>query len=73
MAAGEGCQAATPSVRSCGPSTSPDTVLAVPGPAAPLDSSLVPTAWVASPLPLVVLSQHQVAPLVSRSPPSLSA
>lgn len=73
MAAGEGCQAVEPSVRSCSPGTSLDLPPAVPGLALRLDSSPAPTLWVTLALAQVGVAQHQIAPLVTRSPPSLSA
>ncbi len=73
MAAGEGCQAIEPSVRSCGPTTSLDTAPALPAVALDLDSSPAPTAWVPLALPLAGFSQRQAAPPVPRSPPSIPA
>ena len=73
MAGGEGCQAIEPSVRSCGPTTSLDTAPALPALAVDLDSSPTPTAWIRTPFELVGLPQEQVAPPVSRSPPSIPA
>lgn len=73
MAAGEGCQAIEPSVRSCGPTTSLDTAPALPAVALNLDSSPAPAEWVTLTLPLAGFSQLQVAPLVPRSPPPLPA
>ncbi len=73
MAAGEGCQAIEPSLRSCGPTTSVDTAPALPAVALDLDSSPAPSEWVALALPLAGFSQDQGAPPVPRSPPSLPA
>ena len=73
MAGGEGCQAIEPSVRSCGPTTSLDTAPALPAVALDLDSSPAPTEWVTLTLPPTGFSQHQVAPPVPRSPPSIPA
>ena len=73
MAGGEGCQAIEPSVRSCGPTTSLYTAPALPAVALDLDSSPAPTEWVTLTLPLAGFSQHEGAPPVPRSPPSIPA
>ena len=73
MAGGEGCQAIEPSLRSCGPTTSLDTAPALPAVALDLYSSPAPTEWVTLTLPPTGFSQHQVAPPVPRSPPSIPA
>lgn len=73
MAAGEGCQAIEPSVRSCGPTTSLDTAPALPAVAFDLDSSPAPIVPVTLTVPLAGFSEQQVAPPVPRSPPSLPA
>jgi len=73
MAGGEGCQAVELSVRICGPGTFPDIGPALPALTLLFDSSPAPTEWVALTLPLAGFSQHQGAPPVPRSPPSLPA
>lgn len=73
LAGSNGCQAVEFSARSCGPTTSVDIGLGLPGLAVSLDSSPAPLAWITITLPPLALSQHQIAPLVPRSPPSLPA
>ena len=71
MGEGEGCQAAEPSFRGCGPRTSHEPVPTLPALAAPLEPSPVPTAWLVPALHLMAASQHHAAPPVPRSPPSV--
>lgn len=69
----EGCGAIEPSVRSCGPTTSLETVAALPGLLLAVFVLLVPSAWATTPFSVVGPSQHQIAPFAPRSPPALSA
>lgn len=73
MAAGEGCQASHPSVRTCGQTVSLDMVPALPAIWASVDSPLVWTAWSSVPAALGHDLQDQSGPSVPRSPPPLPA
>ena len=73
MAAGEGCQASHPSVRSCGQTVSLDMGPVLPAVGASLDSYTLRIARAAILSAPGDRSQYQSAPSASRSPPVLSS
>ncbi len=73
VAAGEGCQASYPTVRSCGQTVSLDTGPVLPAVGASVDSYTLRIARAAILSAPGDHSQCQSAPSVSRSPPVLSS